>query len=78
MLFLSFADVLLVFFLALAAWKNTANLADYLSVSFVKPSKKGPVLLFVKGIGEFGGGGSHNFQWEQRGGGQSSLTEGGL
>lgn len=57
MLFLSFADVLLVFFLALAAWKNTANLADYLSVSFVKPSKKGPVLLFVKGIGEFGGGG---------------------
>lgn len=21
------------------------------------------------------GGGSHNFQWEQRGGGQSSLTE---
>lgn len=69
MLFLSLADVLLVFFpRPCGVWKNTANLADYLSVSFGKPSKKGPVLFFVKGDGEFGGGGgSHNFQWEQRG-----------
>ena len=67
--FKTISTISLMLFLSLAGvWKNTANLEDYLSVSFVKPSKKGPVLFFVKEDWRIGGGGSHNFQWEQRGG----------
>lgn len=63
--FNSFADVVFIVSRRFArifprpcgVWKNTANLADYLSVSFVKPSKKGPVLFFVKGDRRIGGGG---------------------
>lgn len=63
--FNSFADVVFIvsrrfariFPLPCGVWKNTANLADYLSVSFGKPSKKGPVLFFVKGDRRIGGGG---------------------
>lgn len=69
MLFLSLADVLLVFFpRPCGVWKNTANLADYLSVSFVKPSKKGPVLFFVKEDRRIGGGGGHIIFSGNRGG----------
>ena len=58
MLFLSLAGV----------WKNTANLEDYLSVSFVKPSKKGPVLFFIKGDRRIGGGGHIIFSGNRGGG----------
>ena len=77
MLFLSLADVLLVFFLALAGFGKILQPRRLSEVSFVKPSKKRPVLFFVKGDRRiWGGGGVHIvFSGNRVGGGQSSLTE---